>query len=261
VAPPGGQPNRAQLAEVAATIAEAFHPERIVLFSSHAYGVTDTDGDVDLIVVMDTPLKTHEQATAIRQTLDLRPSFPLDILVQTPEQIAHGLAESDFFVEDVIFKGITLYARDGSIVTDETEDVGRRVGRTAKTRKSKEATRGWLAKADADLAAARRLGQPPALYEMACCHAQQSAEKDLDGYLEEHGVRSPRTCDLGKLADLALPLLPNLAALRTELVWLTDFAAEQADYERAIRIADDARTLIRAELGLQDTETTSQGGI
>jgi uncharacterized protein len=61
------------------------------------------------MIVMDTPLRPVDQAVLIRQSLDLRPSFPLDILVRTPDQIAFGLAEGDFFIQDVITKGSTLY--------------------------------------------------------------------------------------------------------------------------------------------------------
>jgi uncharacterized protein len=103
------RPTRAQLAGVAASIARRFRPERIILFGSRATGNATSDSDVDLMIVMNTALRPVDQAVAIRQSLDLRPSFPLDVLVRTPDQIAFGLSEGDFFIEDVVTKGATLY--------------------------------------------------------------------------------------------------------------------------------------------------------
>jgi predicted nucleotidyltransferase len=103
------RPGRAQLAGVAATIARSFHPERIILFGSRANGAATSDSDIDLMVIMETPLRPVDQAVRIRQALDLRPSFPLDFLVRTPDQIALGLSQGDFFIRDVIAKGITVY--------------------------------------------------------------------------------------------------------------------------------------------------------
>jgi predicted nucleotidyltransferase len=116
-APPDARPGRAQLAAVVAHIAETFRPERIVLFGSRAYGTPTYDSDVDLMVVMETPLRNPEQAHAIHRTLVKNPSFALDLLVRRPDQIALGLAEGDFFIEDVINQGATLYeAGDESLV-------------------------------------------------------------------------------------------------------------------------------------------------
>src|SRR4051812_28363195 len=81
-APDDARPGRAQLAGGAATIALAFHPERIILFGSRANGAATSDSDIDLMVIMETPLRPVDQAVCIRQALDLRPSFPLDILVR-----------------------------------------------------------------------------------------------------------------------------------------------------------------------------------
>jgi predicted nucleotidyltransferase len=116
-APDDARPGRTQLAEVVAQIASEFRPERIVLFSSRAYGTPGYDSDVDLMVVMETPLRPLDQAVAIRQHLDLRPIFALDVLVRMPLQIERGLAEGDFFVEDVILGGITLYAAGEAVLT------------------------------------------------------------------------------------------------------------------------------------------------
>lgn len=43
--------------EYARAVAERFHPEKIILFGSHAYGTPHADSDVDILVVM--PLATR----------------------------------------------------------------------------------------------------------------------------------------------------------------------------------------------------------
>ena len=49
-----------------------------------------------------------------REAIALGWAFPLDVLVRTQEQIRIGLAESDFFVRDVMTNGATLFeAGDG----------------------------------------------------------------------------------------------------------------------------------------------------
>jgi predicted nucleotidyltransferase len=49
----------------ARSIAEEFHPDKIILFGSHAYGTPHEDSDMDLLVVM--PARNqHDQAVRIR---------------------------------------------------------------------------------------------------------------------------------------------------------------------------------------------------
>jgi predicted nucleotidyltransferase len=91
------RPCREQLAEVVAMIVREFQPERIILFGSYAYGRPILDSDVDLMVIMDTPARPVDQAAAIRERLELKPSFPLDLLVRTPERIESGLAEGNVY--------------------------------------------------------------------------------------------------------------------------------------------------------------------
>ncbi|MGH2532584.1 MAG: nucleotidyltransferase domain-containing protein [Thermomicrobiales bacterium] len=113
--PSGDSPRtREEIADVVAIIAETFRPERIILFGSHAYGDPTEDSDVDLMVVMDTPLKPSEQAVRIRQAVGASYRFPMDVVVRRPNQIALGLAERDFFILDVIEQGATLFETDDS---------------------------------------------------------------------------------------------------------------------------------------------------
>jgi HEPN domain-containing protein len=68
----------------------------------------------------------------------------------------------------------------------------------------------WLAFAREDLRMAE-LALAEGIFNQACFHAQQCAEKAIRGYLEGQGLPPPRT---HRMADL-LPMLP--AGLMTEL--------------------------------------------
>jgi len=68
---------------LAQAIAEKFHPQRIILFGSYAYGQPEPESDLDLLVVMDTSLRESEQALDIRRQLNLL--FGLDLLATLPK--------------------------------------------------------------------------------------------------------------------------------------------------------------------------------
>ena len=100
------------IAEVVAQIVGHFHPQQVVLFGSYAYGTPTPDSDVDLLVVMETPLQHVEQAVEIRKAVDF--PFPVDLLVRTPQHIAERVALGDVFLREVLTKGMILYAANNT---------------------------------------------------------------------------------------------------------------------------------------------------
>ena len=90
-------------------IVERFQPQQIILFGSYAYGRPHHGSDVDLLVIMDTPLKETEQAVQICQQIEYH--FGLDLIVRTPQTIARRLALGDPFLTEVIKRGKVLYER------------------------------------------------------------------------------------------------------------------------------------------------------
>jgi predicted nucleotidyltransferase len=96
-------------------IAERFHPDKIILFGSYAYGQPHAESDVDLLVIMPTRNAIDQ---AIRIDLAFERPFSLDIHVRTPYQIKQGLKEDDcdWFLREVMEKGKVLYeAPHGSV--------------------------------------------------------------------------------------------------------------------------------------------------
>jgi predicted nucleotidyltransferase len=96
------------LKEVVRKIVEAFRPERIILFGSHAYGAPAQDSDVDLLVIMDTKARPAERSARIAKVC--RPRYlAMDILVRTPEEIDQRLKGFDPFLEEILTRGKVLY--------------------------------------------------------------------------------------------------------------------------------------------------------
>ena len=100
---------RETIQAVSGQIATEFQPERIVLFGSYAYGEPDADSDVDLLVVMDTPLREVDQAVVIGKRL--RPRFGLDLIVRTPANLERRIALGDWFLREIVERGRVLYER------------------------------------------------------------------------------------------------------------------------------------------------------
>ena len=91
-------------------IVREFRPERIVLFGSHAYGNPTRDSDVDLMVVAVHTGKCWQYATEIRNRV--RPSFPLDLIVRSPEQVHRRMRMGDPFLQEIMGRGKVLYEAD-----------------------------------------------------------------------------------------------------------------------------------------------------
>ena len=97
---------------VADKIAEQFHPERIILFGSYAYGTPNEDSDVDLLVVMPFEGRKSQQSITIRRAV--RASFPMDLIPITPERLKYRLEIEDFFLREIVEKGKVLYEANQS---------------------------------------------------------------------------------------------------------------------------------------------------
>jgi predicted nucleotidyltransferase len=90
-------------------VAQEIRPDKIVLFGSYARGTPTEDSDVDVLVVMPLPRGQRDvrQAAAIRERV--RASFPMDVIVRSPRQIARRLAQGDGFIADILRHGRLMY--------------------------------------------------------------------------------------------------------------------------------------------------------
>ena len=101
-----------QLRPYLQVLADRFHPERVILFGSYAYGEPTTDSDVDLLVIKEIENSPVSDATRIRRAL--RPlrhtvsNLPLDIMVRSPEDLRQRIAQGADFHEEIVRKGLVL---------------------------------------------------------------------------------------------------------------------------------------------------------
>lgn len=77
---------QATIAEMVRRIVERFHPERIILFGSHARGTAGPNSDVDLLVVMQPQGSKRRRAVEIHGLL-AGMGVPKDVIVVTPEEL------------------------------------------------------------------------------------------------------------------------------------------------------------------------------
>lgn len=100
--------DRAQIREFSRAIAQKFHPHKIVLFGSYAYGTPTENSDVDLLVIMPrTRDRGERMSLRIRHAVPR--NFPLDLLVRTPAEVAKRLRWGDLFLREILEKGKVLY--------------------------------------------------------------------------------------------------------------------------------------------------------
>jgi len=88
-------------------IVDGFHPRRVILFGSYAYGKPTADSDVDLLVVM--PHEGHPAMQAAEIRKHVRAGFPMDLVVRSPKEIQRRLAMGDFFISEIMERGQRLY--------------------------------------------------------------------------------------------------------------------------------------------------------
>lgn len=89
-------------------IIRGFHPDKVVLFGSYAYGQPTEGSDVDLLVIM--PFSGKAPHHAALMMAELRPAFPVDILVRDPETLNQRLILGDPFLCELMARGRVLYA-------------------------------------------------------------------------------------------------------------------------------------------------------
>ena len=105
-----------EIRAAALQIAERFRPQRIILFGSHAYGKVSRHSDVDLLVLMKGK-RVHDLALRIREAIDF--SFPVDLLVRSPQEFRKRVKEGDQFLREIDRKGKVLYEATDARVGQE----------------------------------------------------------------------------------------------------------------------------------------------
>jgi predicted nucleotidyltransferase len=95
------------LSQIVAALARRPDVERAVLFGSYAEGRRDLFTDLDILIVVESPLdyvtRTAEMYSYLSSSVDL------DLLVYTPEELARNRDRP--FVRQALEKGRTIYEK------------------------------------------------------------------------------------------------------------------------------------------------------
>jgi predicted nucleotidyltransferase len=99
-----------EIEEFGKKIGREFGAERVILFGSHARGEVSEDSDVDLLIIGPYEGRSVDRSVEIR--MKLRPCFPVDLLVRTPEKVRERIRMGDDFLREIVEEGKVLYEAD-----------------------------------------------------------------------------------------------------------------------------------------------------
>lgn len=107
------------ISELTNKIVKGYHPLKIILFGSYAYGKPTKDSDIDVFIIKDSDKRAIDRRVSVRQIVDIRdstyPSF--SPIVITPAELKKRLEIGDKFVEEILTKGKVLYDRQRILVS------------------------------------------------------------------------------------------------------------------------------------------------
>ena len=97
------------LEEVTRRIVDAIHPERIILFGSHAWGLPSEDSDIDLLIVL-----RNSDKPGYRRARDVYRSLrglklPVDVVVRTLDEIERSIRVKTSLERKVLEEGRVLH--------------------------------------------------------------------------------------------------------------------------------------------------------
>jgi uncharacterized protein len=101
-----------QIQDLGDRIARGFHPQRVILFGSHARGTASEHSDVDLLVILPFEGKNFRKSLEILNHLDSR--LPIDLLARRPDDVQRRYNDGDPLIREALDHGKVIYAqRDG----------------------------------------------------------------------------------------------------------------------------------------------------
>ena len=91
---------------------EKYEPEKIILFGSYAYGMPDSESDIDLLLVKQTEERPIDRRITVRKLVSqLRKKKSFSPVVVTPDELSRQIALGDDFFTEITTKGQLLYEK------------------------------------------------------------------------------------------------------------------------------------------------------
>jgi HEPN domain-containing protein/predicted nucleotidyltransferase len=180
------------LKEITQTLVKQYDPEKVILFGSFGTRKKRPDSDIDLLIIKNTVKRLSDRRMEVERILSDR-SFPMDIMVYTPEEVRYLFSIGSSFIDDVMEKGRLLYMR--------------------------KSTTAWVNDAEDELDSAVVLWEHQK-YKGVCYHSQQAVEKILKALIIEKGKKPERTHDLVELLNKIIKMKINVDLTIDEAIFL-----------------------------------------
>jgi predicted nucleotidyltransferase len=105
---PSGEGIDAVLDEVTRRLAEAAHPDKIILFGSYARGDFDKDSDLDLLVILPTVESRFDEMVRLRRVLGDIP-MSIDVVVYSVDRVRERQNLRGTMLYHALAEGRVLY--------------------------------------------------------------------------------------------------------------------------------------------------------
>lgn len=92
-------------------IVDGYHPDKIILFGSYAYGTPTEDSDIDLFIVKDDNRKRVDRFCEVMKILMDVKGVPIEPLIFTSKELSDRMKLKDDFILEIVNKGEVLYER------------------------------------------------------------------------------------------------------------------------------------------------------
>lgn len=97
-----------QIDEIVRRVVDNYHPEKIILFGSYAYGRPTEDSDLDLLIVKNSSLPRYKRGREVRKLIrGLK--IAVDLVVYTQDEIERWKDIRQAFITTVFEKGKVIY--------------------------------------------------------------------------------------------------------------------------------------------------------
>ncbi len=98
---------RSKIPTIVDRIVKAYKPLKVILFGSYAWGEPTRDSDVDLFIIKNEIGRKIDEMTVVQGIV--HGDLAADTLVYSEADTARRVSWGDFFIRDIIQKGIYLY--------------------------------------------------------------------------------------------------------------------------------------------------------
>ena len=95
--------------KITTKIVNNFHPQKIIMFGSWAWGKPHPDSDIDFFIVKESAERRIDRGRSLQSHLFGHRFPPMDLLIYTPSEVEKRITLEDPFILDILKRGKVLY--------------------------------------------------------------------------------------------------------------------------------------------------------